>query len=242
MNDDRTLERAARSWLEGGPTRAPDRAVEAALSRIDIPSQERALRLRWSLPAMHPMVRLAGAAIVAVLVVGLAVYALRPTANVGPAPTPSPTAVPSPSASHAAPSYHAPSPVVFPSAWPVPPGDPLPANLIGRTYRPDPPEIQGTQENVLTLRAADDPHCVGLYGGASTCFTILWTPNGPRHIDDPAVRGSARIVDGNLVLGIEWAPNDQSCEGEFGTFAIQDGGGTLLSTTLICGYGVFRGL
>ena len=35
MTDDRSLERAARSWIEAGPTRAPDRAVEAALLRIE---------------------------------------------------------------------------------------------------------------------------------------------------------------------------------------------------------------
>ena len=35
MTDDRSLERAARSWIEAGPTRAPDRVVEAALHLID---------------------------------------------------------------------------------------------------------------------------------------------------------------------------------------------------------------
>ena len=35
MTDDRSLERAARSWLEAGPTQAPDRAVEAALLPIN---------------------------------------------------------------------------------------------------------------------------------------------------------------------------------------------------------------
>ena len=41
MTDDRSLERAARSWLEVGPTEAPERAVEAALLRIDTTPQER---------------------------------------------------------------------------------------------------------------------------------------------------------------------------------------------------------
>ena len=41
MTDDRSLERAARSWLEVGPTQAPDRAVEAALLRIETTPQER---------------------------------------------------------------------------------------------------------------------------------------------------------------------------------------------------------
>lgn len=41
MNDDRSLERAARSWLEVGPTTAPDRSVEAALRTIAVTRQDR---------------------------------------------------------------------------------------------------------------------------------------------------------------------------------------------------------
>ena len=37
MTDDRSLERAARSWLESGPTQAPERAVEAASLRSNPP-------------------------------------------------------------------------------------------------------------------------------------------------------------------------------------------------------------
>ena len=36
---DRALERAARSWIEVGPTRAPDRPVEAALALIQTTNQ-----------------------------------------------------------------------------------------------------------------------------------------------------------------------------------------------------------
>ena len=43
MTDDRSLERAARSWIEVGPTRAPEPAVQAALLRIQTTSQERDL-------------------------------------------------------------------------------------------------------------------------------------------------------------------------------------------------------
>ena len=50
MTDDRSLERAARSWIEAGPTRAPDRAVEAALLRIQTTPQERDLRVPWRFP------------------------------------------------------------------------------------------------------------------------------------------------------------------------------------------------
>ena len=38
MTDDRSFERAARSWLEIGPTEAPERAIEAAFLEIDTTS------------------------------------------------------------------------------------------------------------------------------------------------------------------------------------------------------------
>jgi hypothetical protein len=75
--DDRSLERAARSWLEEGPTRAPDRAVDAALVRIETTTQERDLRIPWRLQKMNPMIRLATIATVAVVAVAGAVYLLR---------------------------------------------------------------------------------------------------------------------------------------------------------------------
>ena len=103
MNDDRSLERAARSWLEAGPTKAPDRAVDAALLRIETTPQERDLRIPWRLPNMSPIARFAAVAVIGVLAVGGAIYLLRPTApTVGTEPSPissvSPTSSPAPSA------------------------------------------------------------------------------------------------------------------------------------------------
>jgi hypothetical protein len=108
MTDDRSLERAARSWLEAGPTEAPDRAVEAALLRIQTTSQERDLRIPWRLTKMTTPARVATAAVIGVLVVGGALFMLgRPgqsgVGGPGPTatstPTTSPTPVPSASAS-----------------------------------------------------------------------------------------------------------------------------------------------
>jgi hypothetical protein len=106
MTDDRTLERAARSWLEEGPTLAPDRAVEAALSQTQTIPQERDLRIPWRLPTMNPMLRVAGVVVVALVAIGVAALAFRPSADVGYSSTPpsvgpsaapaSPTAPPSP--------------------------------------------------------------------------------------------------------------------------------------------------
>ena len=70
MTDDRSLERAARSWLETGPTEAPDRAVEAALLRIETTPQERDLRIPWRLPRMTTPARVAAAAVIGVLAIG----------------------------------------------------------------------------------------------------------------------------------------------------------------------------
>ena len=107
MTDDRSLERAARSWLETGPTHAPVRAVEAALLRIETTPQERVLRIPWRFTTMPMPARVAMAAVIGVLLVGGAFYVLgRPgqPAVGGPGPTPSstPTASPAPSASTAA--------------------------------------------------------------------------------------------------------------------------------------------
>ena len=99
MTDDRSLERAARSWIEAGPTQAPDRAIEAALLRIQTTSQERDLRIPWRLPKMTTPARVAAAAVIGVLAIGGAFYLISPggRSNVG-GPGPSPTVSPSASA------------------------------------------------------------------------------------------------------------------------------------------------
>ncbi len=99
MTDDRSLERAARSWLESGPTQAPDRAVEAALLRIQTTPQERDLRIPWRFPKMTTPARVATAAVIGVLVVGGALFMIgRPgqTGVGGPGPTATPTTTPTP--------------------------------------------------------------------------------------------------------------------------------------------------
>ena len=163
-----------------------------------------------------------------------------PTATPSPAPTPSlaPSGTPLPVAGYGpVPSgWPTPMPVAPPSPLPDPPGQPIPAELIGRQYNVDPPSVLGTQAEVLTLRPADDPHCKALYGGRSTCFTILWTPNYPKHVQDPAVRGSARIVAGNLVLAFDLVPYGPECEGTSATFKVSDDLSTLDAIKPGCQY------
>jgi hypothetical protein len=100
MTDDRSIERAARSWLEDGPTQAPDHAVEAALLTIQSTNQERDW-LPWRTRRMTQTLRLlAGATAIAVVVGG--VILIRPGSSPGPGGQPSApitTSSPSPSAS-----------------------------------------------------------------------------------------------------------------------------------------------
>ena len=111
MTDDRSLERAARSWLETGPTQAPDRAVEAALLRIQTTPQERDWNVPWRFPTMSTPARVATAAVIGVLVVGGAFFMLgRPgqtgVGGAGPTSTrtESPTHIPSATTSPPSPS------------------------------------------------------------------------------------------------------------------------------------------
>jgi hypothetical protein len=101
MTDDRSLERAARSWIEVGPTRAPDHAVEAALARIQTTPQERDW-FPWRPTPMITPTRIAVAAVLGVLLLGGAIFTLgrQPLVGVpGPSPSPSPTASPTPTLS-----------------------------------------------------------------------------------------------------------------------------------------------
>ena len=98
MTDDRTLERAARSWLEEGPTTAPDRAIDAALSRIETTRQERDLRVPWRNPIMNRYLLPIAAALI--VVIGGVYLLTRPSSIIGPqasatpaTPTPAPPSI-----------------------------------------------------------------------------------------------------------------------------------------------------
>jgi hypothetical protein len=99
MNAGRDVERLIANWLvEESPGRAPDRVLDAAGMVVDRtqqrhPAAQWDLRISWRLPIMNPLLRLAGAAIIAVLAVGVAVFGLRPVSTGGPPPA-SPSASP----------------------------------------------------------------------------------------------------------------------------------------------------
>jgi hypothetical protein len=96
MNTNTDFDRIAQTWLEEGPTVIPDRAVQAALDEIHTTRQRR-LRAIWRIfPVNSNTLRLATAAVVAVLVVGAAVLfgnKFVPSGGVGSTPTVAPTPV-----------------------------------------------------------------------------------------------------------------------------------------------------
>jgi Tol biopolymer transport system component len=113
MTDDRSLERAARSWIEIGPTEAPERAVEAALHLIQTTPQVRALRIPWKFPNAFTPTRIATVAVIGALTIGGAVFIVGgPPVSVGvpPSPDPSHAVQPTPSAS----ARSTPSPTISP--------------------------------------------------------------------------------------------------------------------------------
>jgi len=243
MTADRETVHALRSLLEDDVTVLPDRIFDAVLADLPVTRQERPIfgRGAWlGRPRAAIAVAMVAVAVIA-FAVGFGLYGGFGGNTIGgPFPTASPTPTASPSIAVAPPSPTLkPGTATPPAGWPTPQvlvpssplpspsGSALPADLIGREYVSDPINTQGIQAEVMTLRAADDPHCAAMYHGASTCFTILWTPNYPKHIDDPAVRGSARIVDGKLVLGWALVPFDPNCEGQSFTYSISPDGWTL---------------
>jgi hypothetical protein len=103
MNDDRSLERAARSFIEPGPTRAPEAAVLRALDLIKTTRQERDLAIPRRVTIMSVPTRVAAAAVVGLLAIGSAAFLLKPApSGVGTISAP-PSAPPPTSASSSSP-------------------------------------------------------------------------------------------------------------------------------------------
>ncbi|HEX5149659.1 MAG TPA: hypothetical protein VFW02_11295 [Candidatus Limnocylindrales bacterium] len=137
MTDDRPLERAARTFIEQGPTRAPEAVVERALLLIEATSQERDMRIPWRFRARFPSARVAAAAVICVLAIGAAYVLGRGVGSSvgGPGlsvPPPEATAASSASASlppsplgftrYVSPS--SPYSIAVPGTWKIRPGDP----------------------------------------------------------------------------------------------------------------------
>jgi len=99
MNTNSDFARIAQTWLDEGPAQMPDRALQAALDEIHTTRQRRFVAVRRTFPVNSNTLRLATAAVVAVLVVAAAVFYLGnfvPSGGVGGRPSITPTPTPTP--------------------------------------------------------------------------------------------------------------------------------------------------
>jgi hypothetical protein len=181
MTDDRSLERAARSWIEVGPTRAPDEAVEAALVRIETTPQERDW-LPWRFPDMSPILRTAALA-VAVIALGATSIALWGGSGIGGPPA----ATPSPSPSPTAPASVRPTPQPFTGACLLITSDEAAAIAGDIGLGALPSESESESGDVSSCRYTDG-------GGNIVLRTTLTTPGGA------ATFATARDVAGVEVI------------------------------------------
>jgi hypothetical protein len=104
MTDDPELSFILDRWLSDGPTEMPDRVIDVVAIGISRQRQRPAWRLDRRLPRMNTSIKIAAAALVALLTVSVVGYNLLPGDRPGvggPPPTSSPTAsaAPSPTAS-----------------------------------------------------------------------------------------------------------------------------------------------
>jgi hypothetical protein len=91
MTDDRSLERAARSWIEVGPTAAPPHVVDAALGLIERTPQERDW-LPWRFPTMSNSARVMALIAIGALILAGAFALLGVGGRGGPLPSTAPSA------------------------------------------------------------------------------------------------------------------------------------------------------
>ncbi len=186
MTDDRSLERAARQWLEDGPTRAPDRAVDAALLQIQTTHQDRAIPILWRLPNMNTATRLfAASATVAVLALA-GLFALRPGAapSVGSSPSASPTLTPTAS----------PTPSVEPSprATPTPP---IAACGLITTDEAGKYGIMGNGSTSAGSATGSESSCIYTSGDIAVTVTLI-KPGGKAAFDSVKVGKGIQVITG----------------------------------------------
>lgn len=97
MSTNTNFDRIAEAWLAEGPAQLADRVLDAALDEVHLTRQRRRLPVPWRFNPMPNSVRVAAAALVGVLVVGVIYLNLPGLTGPGGSPTPSPTATVAPS-------------------------------------------------------------------------------------------------------------------------------------------------
>jgi hypothetical protein len=186
MTDDRRFERTARSWLELGPTQAPERVVRAAFDEIERTGQERSLVPSW-VPVFTPS---SGrwTAIVALAAVAAVVAILVVLAGMG-APTPKPA----PSGGPVVPPTA--SPGTSPSEEPTAAGSPPPSAVIG----PAPSASEGGVDLTRTFTSERYGYSIGMEADwTATPATLTWTgpDNGGPVVDLIEITGTDTGITG----------------------------------------------
>ena len=197
MTDDRSIERAARSWLEDGPTQAPDHAVEAALLTIQSTTQERDW-LPWRIRPMTQTLRLlAGAAALAALVVG-GVFILKPGTDTG-------TGVGSQQS--AAPTVSAPSASVPTVSGPSASALPIACSLLSNEEADSAAEFPGVGGVTKVVAAGrDGTTCTFLAAGINPIMDITYTSPGGQVAFESAKRAPGVEVMGDFGTDAIWDP------------------------------------
>ncbi len=95
MSTDRDFDRIAGAWLAEGPTELTDRVLDAALDEVHLTHQRHRLTVPWRIDPMSNPFRMAVAAVIAVVAVGLIALNLPGRGGVGATPSPSLTVTPS---------------------------------------------------------------------------------------------------------------------------------------------------
>ena len=81
MTTDRDFNQITSEWLGDGPERLSDRVIDAVVDEIHLTPQRHAQRLPWRFPSMTTPARVAAAAVIGVLALGGALYALGPVGS-----------------------------------------------------------------------------------------------------------------------------------------------------------------
>lgn len=101
MSTNSNFDRISEAWLAEGPTQLADRVVDAALDEVHLTNQRRRLTVPWRFNRMPNPLRLAAAAVIGVLLVGVIYLNLPGRNDVGgqsqtPLVSPTPSASPTP--------------------------------------------------------------------------------------------------------------------------------------------------
>ena len=164
MTSERETLRIVRSWMEEGRTRLPDHVLDAVLDQLPATPQRRPGWSARRIAHMNPIAKyaIATAAVVVIAIVGLNVFGVRGTSNVGgsppsPATSPSPLSSPSPSA---APSSSLPP--TIPTSGAIAPGRYRWMSPLGREVTFVVPNgWTGTSDGTIA-KHADTPAEIGL--------------------------------------------------------------------------------